>query len=326
LAADGALTVTLDAPSPAEATSENEASEAWWTAAPEAATEIAPAAQLALSPQSAALDRILAGYAECEDLKLPALPKVAERVLRMLVGDGYDAQRVAQEVAGDQVLSMAVLRLANCPLYRGREQVKDLQGAAARLGTNALRTIMLQHSLQAAIKQRRTIDKRLASFVWNGALASATILRGLAPLTGGDGEEAYLVGLLHDIGNVLVLREAQQQEELLGNRIAGEEFVWLCRQHHEALGWLIAEVWELPDKLKAVIANHHRPTDEIATEAGLIGLADMLKAMLKYAPPVAYDLLNSTPAQRLKLTERPEFIAFLDALPDELANIPTSYG
>lgn len=302
--------------------------ERWWSPRDGALLQIPLMSRPELSAEALALERILTAYAEKSDLHLPSLPKVAERVLRLLSGRHYDARSVAEEIQSDQVVSVAVLRLANSALYGRSKPVGDLHTAVARLGCNVLRSVMLQHSLQAAVQRRRGGDHRLADIVWNGSLASAHILRGLAKLVGAEPEEAYLTGLLHDIGTVLVLHEVQEQEAVLRYRIEVDEFVWLCFEHHQRLGHLIATAWNLPDQLTVLVTDHHRPVEageEAARERDMIALADMLKAMLGYAPPADYDLLHCPATGALGLDAKPEFITFLDDLPNELDGIPTPF-
>jgi HD-like signal output (HDOD) protein len=318
---------TLDSPDRAGSKSDKPV-EHWWKPNDGALIEPPLVTRPELSPEALALERILVGYFEKTDLHLPSLPKVAERVLRLLSGRAYDARKIADEISADQVVSVAVLRLANSALYGRTNRVNDLHTAVARLGCNVLRSVMLQHSLQAALQHRKGGDRCLASIVWNGSLASAQILRGLAEFVGVEPEEAYLVGLLHDIGAVLVLREVQEQEALLRYKIKVGEFVWLSFEYHQRLGQLIADAWDLPDKLKVLVTDHHSRAiagDEAAPERNMITMADMLKAMLGYAAPGSYDLLHSTAAQSLGLDAKPGFAAFLDGLPEELRSIPTSF-
>lgn len=326
---------------PADRTSQSRdgSAEPWWTPGESAARDLPRHEPRTLSTPAAGLDRLLGAIQERDDLQLPPTPSAASRVLQMLAKDSHDARQLAAEVANDEVASLAVLRQANSVLYRGREPVTDLCTAITRLGLTVLRTIMLQHSLRAAARPRRG-DRHLAAIVWNGALASACIMRNLAELLrtvsadargprpqSPDNEAAYLDGLLHDVGNVLVLRETQEQQAVLRYQIDLDEFDWLCRAHHERLGRFIGDAWNLPDTLKTLIAAHHEPrTADTPPSVAMIALTDMLKAMLGYAPPASYDLLQSTPAQALGLTAHPAFIAFLTQLPDDLQHIECTFA
>jgi HD-like signal output (HDOD) protein len=296
----------------------------WWTPDEDALPDVVPPSGAALPTEVLALDQGLAQHLQSADLRLPAMPKSAECVLRMLGGTRSSAGQIAAELAKDQVLSAAVLRLANSVLYGAAGRITELRSAATRLGNMVLRTVAMQYSLQSAVQANLARDRTLTDIIWNGSLASATIMRGLAECMHVDDEEAYLIGLLHDIGNVLVLREVQEQQTFLHYRMALEPFEWLCYQHHEKLGRLVGEAWDLPEKARALAGDHHgggAADDPLARERNMIALTDMIESMLGYASRRPYALLTSNPARALGLTESPAFSAFLSDLPEQLRGL-----
>ncbi len=321
----GTLTLGDEA---AEPVANDESRDRWWKATDDALLEIPPLIRTDRPAEVAALQRILAAYLQGADLRLPSLPKAAERVLRLLGQQQYDAGRIGNAIANDQVLAAALLRLANSALYAGRERITVLRVAVARIGTHALRSLIMQYSLQAALLPRVRGDRLLTDIVWNGSLASATIMRGLAGGVGADPEESHLIGLLHDIGSVLVLREVQEQQSVLRYKMDLESFDWLCREYHAPLGKLIGEAWDLPGKVKALIAGYDGPVapdDPLARERHMLVLTDMIKAMLGYAMRRPYALMEATSAKALDLAGTPAFAAFLDRLPMRLRGIPTTF-
>ncbi len=302
--------------------------ERWWTAPADALLEMPTPEAPELSTEALALDHLLRGFCERDDLRLPSMPKVAERALRLIESEKSDAHAIAGALEEDQVIAAAVLRLANCSLYAGMERVQNLHTAVARLGRKALSMVLFQHSLAAATSRVKRRDDRLAAFVWNGSLASACIMRELAGLISSDPESAYLNGLLHDLGNVLVLLEAREQETLLRCRIELDAFAWLCRKHHQRLGQAIAAAWNLPDTVQALVAGHHQSLGADAPSArdgAMLALTDMIKSMLGYLPPAAFNLPESKAAETLGLAGSPRLAAMLDAVPEHLGEIAPSF-
>lgn len=146
-------------------------------------------------------------------------------------------------------------------------------------------------------------------------------MHGLAPLIGRDPDDAFLAGLLHDIGNVLVLRIVSAEEAKMKVRVADDEFEHLCELAHQELGELLATAWKLPRNLSALIRDHHvRPdaADPLAVERQALLLTDMILALLEFAPYQPYDLLNADVASDLGLDADPRFTTLLAALPAEL--------
>jgi len=311
------------APEPAEQPAEQNAS-AWWLV--EGATLREPAAvkRPDLSAEAIALEELLVSHFDGHDLEIPTLPHVPQRVLSRLRSRDCTVADLAREISEDQVVAAAVLRTCNSPMFRGLEKITALTPAVARLGSRALQTLMMHQSLRAAMFHSKSGDNDLANILWTRSLAAAVVMHELAPLTTVEREDAFLIGLLHDIGNVMVLRLVRTHERMAGTRIDLEAFEYLCHECHQEFGELIARAWKLPGVLASLIAGHHdrpHPGDPLATERWLVQLADMIIALLGYAPHAPYDLLNSLPAGELGLANDAAFAATLPQLPARVEHL-----
>jgi HD-like signal output (HDOD) protein len=228
---------------------------------------------------------------------------------------------VSSDIAADPVIAASVLRMANSPLYRGLKKITALQPAATRLGTRALRSLMMRESLHAAVFQTKGRDE-WAERIWAGSRASAYIMYGLSAFTRVDAEDAFLLGLLHDIGEVIVLRIVRAHQVRTHAEIDDATFDYLCHECHQEFGELVAAAWKLPSTFSNLIADHHTypaADDPLRTERLQLRLSDMIAAMLGYAPPASYDLLNAPVVHELGLlSDRRDFGSFLTRLPAEL--------
>jgi len=260
---------------------------------------------------------------------MPPLPSVTERVLKRMRDGKSSLKKIADEIAEDQVIAAEIIRMANSALYRGLYQATTLQAAVTRLGIQAVRTAMMNQSMRAAMFSKRGTDNELAALIWYQSLAGAGIMRGLASLLKVDEEEASLLGLMHDIGNVIVLRFVREHERASNNLIDVPAFEYLCVEAHQEFGELVAEAWKLPDTLRSVVANHHDyPSEEdpLRRERLMVMLSDMISAMLGYAPPAAYQLMETRVVKDLGLAGREDFKVFLDQLPAALEDHLASFG
>jgi len=301
----------------------------WW--APENAAQVEPVTleRPELSLEVRALENLLISHFDGHDLAMPPMPRLAEQVLQSLRDPNCDLKRVAHVIAEDPVIAAEVMRTANSVLYRGLNKIVTLPSGVIRLGTNTIRTLMMRHSLRAATFSHKGRDPELANIVWYRALAGGYLMRALARFACCDEEEAFLVGLLHDIGNVIVLRLASEQQAVTKTQIDLQTFDYLCFECHQEFGELIAEAWNLPPKLKALISNHHTypaPDDPVKTERLLLILADMISSMFSYGPPAHFRLLETRTAADLQLVGRQDFVEFLRTLPDELEETLDSFG
>jgi HD-like signal output (HDOD) protein len=296
-------------------------SEPWW--APEGATLLERGARERpeLSPEARVIENLLASHFDGHDLTLPSIPRVAERVLSRLSSVNCDFADIATDIAEDQVLAAGTLRMANSPYYRGQEKFTALLPAVTRLGIRPLRALMMQHSIRSATTGYRKVDQELAGIVWRRSLASAIVMMGLSAFTKIEEEDAFIMGLLHDIGNVVVLRIVSSQELMTKEVIDLETFEYLCYECQQEFGELIATEWKLPPKLQSLITDHHNhPADDdpLRIERLQLILTDMILEMIGFAPRVEYDLLNSRVVKELGLCGRSDFVRFLLALPRQV--------
>jgi len=295
----------------------------WWTPQPNALFEPVPIPRTDLSPEARALENILISHFDGHDLQVPPLMQVAENVLRKLGKADCNFAEIARELNEDPVIAGSVLRLANSPLYRGTHKISSVQQGVTRLGQKAVRTLMLHESMRSAMFGKRGRDE-LAETLWKRSLASAVIMHELARVCGTDEDDAYLLGLLHDIGAVLVLRILRGELKFGKFQIYEDEFDYLCQESHQELGELIAAEWKLPPTVAAIIADHHRhpsSDDEFRVCRLQIMLTDMVVSMLGIGIPANYDLCNSMAALDLGIGQRQDFRAMLDSIPEKVTDV-----
>ncbi|HEY3241748.1 MAG TPA: HDOD domain-containing protein [Phycisphaerae bacterium] len=270
-------------------------------------------------------DRLIHSF-DRHNLSLPPLPQVPLKVLTHLRDPKCSFSQISKDIAQDPVIAGAVLRMANSAIYAGAQRITTLPPAVTRLGSRVLRMLMLHQSLRAAAFDIGARDRDLAEKVWVRAVASAAVMSGLARLIGCDEDEALLVGLFHDVGNVIVLREAAAQAALSRQRVEIDAFEYLAYQCHQELGEMIAQEWQLSEDLRSLIADHHHSPaadDLLGQQRWLIQLSDMLIATLGYAPGGGYDAESCQPARELGLAKRADFVSFLERLPEAIQQVLT---
>jgi HD-like signal output (HDOD) protein len=310
-----------DAAVPQNDSSGDEAGRAWWNPPDPAFTSAQPPERPPMSNVALALERVLSSQLATHDFNFPPLPGNIQRVLAAIEDPGWDASDMADLIAEDPIRAATVLRTANSAMYGGYERITQLPAAMSRIGTIALRTIMLRESFRTTTFNIKGRDAELARAIWQRALAASHIMRALAKLTGINPEEASIIGLLCDIGAVAVLREAAEQATILHQHVESAAFEYLCHMHHENFGRHIAVAWRLPEQLQELIADHHREpktADPLHVQRHMLQLTDMLLALLEFTPAVQYRLLESPSAAALNLANSAAFSKFLTQLPTDL--------
>lgn len=206
--------------------------------------------------------------------ELPTLPEVAAQMLRVVRDARSSAKDVEAIVIRDPVLSAKILRAANSAFYGFSQEIATVGHAIAVLGFNQILSLLLSISMFDLFRTRR-LD--LQGF-WRHSIATATGAKFLARHTQLPVEEAFMAGLLHDIGKLAfaflwegayfcVLR-LQHNEAI--DSCAAETRLLSCS--HTTAGGIMAENWSLPPDYVQVIRYHHAPTQAADTHRPLCAL------------------------------------------------------
>jgi|GEM_PF-2387287 len=254
------------------------------------------------------------------NLELPHLPHVPHQVLLLTRRSNVGMREIAGLVSQDQVLSATLLRRANSAAYGGATKVTVLDAACVRLGLRGIRSFMISQSVKnVTLTVGSGRSKSRGESLWRQSLASAYIMASYADCFKINTDEPFLIGLLHDIGKVVVLRACYDAERASGTPVSDRLFDYVCQEYHELMGEMIADHWQLPERVGAIVRNHHgemNSDEERATDYALIQLTDATVSLLGYAPFVPYDLLGLAGADYLQATDNPAFRETLELLPE----------
>jgi len=210
------------------------------------------------------------------DWRLPSFDASAARILTLLNNAALNL-RSLEDVAGtDPCIAGKLVQLANSALFYSRRPVSTLSAAIARLGFQTARKVIAASLARPLLASPRT------HVLWLHSLESADIAEQLADRTGAaDPGEAYLCGLVHDIGTlVLSGLPLYDAARLYGLEEGGCPKVYaenlILRRDHAELGALVAEYWKLPAHMADAIRHHHRPERSFSPQAHLLYLAEFL--------------------------------------------------
>ncbi len=217
---------------------------------------------------------------------LPTLPIVIPRILRLVDDQRSSARDLANVIGSDQSLASRVLRLANSAFFGFQRRVGTLNHAVVLLGFNTVKSLVLAATVFDALQDGDGAHGFDRKQFWLHVVATATAARMAArDLSLADPEVAFVGGLLHDIGKVVLDRFLHQRyTEAVG--LAGDlrcpirtaEVALFGIDHAEVGRWL-AERWRLPVAIVESIAFHHRPGAAQPTQwtlSAMVHLADVL--------------------------------------------------
>jgi HD-like signal output (HDOD) protein len=215
-------------------------------------------------------------------IELPVLPSVAVEVQSLIDKDAHTAALV-QAIGHEPTVAAALIRYANVATYIGLSELQDLEQAIMRLGRTSVRTVVVSLSAKAAFSGRPE-HRWLYRILWAHAIMTATAARRLALLASVPRETAFLAGLLHDIGKVVVLRgvETLHKEDPGGFHVDDESLPELMDTLHCSVTDVFCRTWNISGELGAAITRHHQ-TPLTAPDDGLVAvvqLADLIAAKL----------------------------------------------
>lgn len=188
-----------------------------------------------------------------DDFQIPPLPDVLIQLMSLLQDEEVSFQEIAKIIMTDQVLASGILKVANSPLYAAAGEIDSIHLAIARLGMKEIKNIITAIKIRS-IGMPDVPEDRLHEILDN-ALKSGFMAGGLARPCKMDPEEAFLGGLLHDLGKTVILSLAGScsiDEGLL------EEFI---AERHAEIGAHIAREWHYPESIQKLIRCHHDYND-----------------------------------------------------------------
>lgn len=218
----------------------------------------------------------------------PAIPAIFLPLLEMLNAppDEVKLDKVVELVSYDNTIAAQCLRVANSPLFGMTKSPASIKGAVISLGLRRVETILLTCCLSQAFPARNWIID--PGVFWRHSLGCAMVCRKFGEkLKGMDCDEAYMAGLLHDIG-FLVNCLAFPDEFNLAMARAHEDGIPFAEAEletmgftHEETGAALAAQWHLGPNIAQVIAHHHDPEQSASAKplAALVHLCDLMCRM-----------------------------------------------
>lgn len=209
---------------------------------------------------------------QCLD-RLPKLSPSMTQLLVQLSQRNCGVQDLAKILERDPVLSGQVLRLSNSAIFGRLRPVTSVRHAVAMVGIGAIRKFALASSI-ANLFTRTKVGAHFSIRRFNvHSVATATLLEMLAEEVPFEhGEDAFLAGLLHDIGKLLIaVTLPRQYDEILellavtGGALIDAERNVIGIDHAELSGLAVSR-WELSEAIQWAASYHHHPDEAIAVE------------------------------------------------------------
>ncbi len=190
-------------------------------------------------------------------------PSMIKDIMSLLNQDDSTAARLSAVILKDPGLTAKILKVANSSFYGYKGQVKNINQAVMILGQTMVKYLVLSISICNHVAAKDSGKEQEYVRLWQHFLETASIARNIAMnINYGLEEEAYVAGLLHDFGRLLLLKhfgaEVFQTQRLVreGSSIIEAERKIFDTDHQE-IGEFICKRWNLPESLAEILGNHH---------------------------------------------------------------------
>ncbi len=199
--------------------------------------------------------------------KLAPLPKIVQQIFKVTSDPTSSARDLSLLIIKDQSLTAKILKIINSAYYGFNRKIGNVNHAIVILGFDEIKSITMALCLMKyyPVEQSRLFNREL---FWKHSIGTAHIARALSSLKMElNCEDAYVIGLLHDFGKVILdqffpevfrnaLELAAQHKQPLHHVL--KESIGI---DHAEIGGLIAEHWQLPVPLSNAIRLHHNPAE-----------------------------------------------------------------
>ncbi len=262
---------------------------------------------------------------EAGKLSLPPLPRIVNQLEELLAdSERASSKEVANLIRNEPAIAASLLRMANSAAFGGLHPISNLTHAIARLGFKQVSSVVTALAHSSHFHSDDPAMKRWLETLWGHAVATALGARAVANLTAGDPEEAFMAGLLHDTGKLLVLKavdyiENKRKLAVVTPTVLDE----LMDILHTELGHRTLVAWHLPQEICEVALRHHDKNLDLGDSLIIrVQVADAIARKIGEHPEPRPDLdLLEVPAVEQLSLDDIELASLTVDLEDEIAEV-----
>jgi putative nucleotidyltransferase with HDIG domain len=210
-------------------------------------------------------------------LGLPTLPTVVSKMIELVDNPKTSAASLARLISADQSMTARILKLANSAYYGFSREISTVNMAIIVMGFNAVKDMGLSLSVFNIFGNSMSVKNFDVAQFWEHSIGCGLAAKLMAGrYHHSKMGEAFVAGLLHDIGKIILDQYFHKEfEEIMGRAGNGAdldaaEMAVVGTGHGEIGGWL-ADKWRLPLVISESIRLHHQPLDAV-NDPGLVAI------------------------------------------------------
>ncbi len=228
-------------------------------------------------------------------IDLPTLPVVYQELFRKMQDPQVAVPEIAEIITQDQALATKILHMVNSAFYGYKQEIRTIARAVVILGFQAVRSAALATSVFEYFKGEESGGIDMAKF-WEHSVAVAAACKVMAAASGNkQPEEAFVVGLLHDVGKLIEKRHFPDDFDHIVAVAGRQRLSWyacerqLFQVDHATIAKVLFRSWNFPPSVVEAVYMHHVP--EMSRQhpqlTALVHLADDFSYRIGYGAPGA---------------------------------------
>lgn len=258
---------------------------------------------LAIAPNSQELTKLALGKLTA----IATLPEVTAKIISTVEDPKSSAAQLHKIVSHDPALVTRILKVVNSAFYGLPGQVGSVERAIVLLGLNAVKNIAVAASLGQMFRGVKLCDGYTVKDLWTHCIAVAVVSREMAKRAKLQlAEEAFLAGMIHDVGILVSLQTWPEQLRTVCERAIASDrpFIELEQEiigvDHQQLGKGLAEKWQFPLPCQLVAGHHHDPAslpEGSRILVSLVHIADTICAQANHGFSLTGKVQKISPAE-----------------------------
>ncbi|MCP5048109.1 MAG: HDOD domain-containing protein [bacterium] len=193
--------------------------------------------------------------------ELAAMPKTSTDLMAMLQNPAASLKDIAGKIELDPALALFILRMSNSAFYGIKQELRSIQIAVQMLGLPEIKSILMSYFLRNLYSATGT--NHVLEYLWEHSISVAVFAKELSSHLEIEQEGAYLAGLFHDIGKLVINLHDPEAYEKIIKKVdeKGEKFMILEEEvfgySHIQTGYYLVNKWGLAGFIKNAILFHH---------------------------------------------------------------------
>jgi len=197
------------------------------------------------------------------------LPASCARLAGIFAQDDWRMEDIVSTIGLDPALTGRLLKLSNSAVSAPRQPVTNAGDAVKRLGSGSVLTLAMSSAMHAHMAVELPGYGLDEGGLWKHSISCALAVEALRLCGVRPPSEAFVAGLVHDVGKLVIGRRMPGMQLEGGPLFSGEQSDQAVLQEearvlgidHARLGSLVAQCWDLPGGIPEAVAFHHSPLD-----------------------------------------------------------------